>query len=324
MLPGSGALVLLAGDDANDMVVKRDVSMFAQIEGARRVYPATPMGVVAKMRQLYREASRRKQLEAAYAANATAMPRPEYDPVHYAFFPVIDGEKPVFMYTNDALDIYRALRLHTTLGFPLVLAGLNQGFESLDLLLEADVPLFLTLDLPDEPGEEKADTTAAPADTIAAPAEIPPYDPSLHVTDHTDTKTERINLKARQQIFYREYLATAASLHNAALNFGFTTKDVEPKDIHKNIKKMIEQGLPEDAALAALTTRAAGILGVSQSMGTVEAGKMANLVVTKGPLFQDDTKIKYVFVDGEKFEYDIDAASPENGNNGRRSGPGLR
>ena len=39
-------------------------------------------------------------------------------------------------------------------------------------------------------------------------------------------------------------------------------------------------------------------------MGTVEAGKMANLVVTSGPLFGEDTRIRYVFVDGRKFEID--------------------
>lgn len=316
MLPGSGAVVLLAGKTANDMVIQKDVSMFAQIEGARRVYPATPMGVMAKMRQLYREAARRKQLEDNYDDNARGIQRPEYDPVHYAFFPVIDGEKPVFMHTGDALDIYRALRLQKTLGFDLVLSGLNQSFESLDLLLEADIPLFLTLDLPDEPKkEEKADSSEA-----ASP--LPPYDPTLHITDHTDTETERINLQARQNIFYKEHLATAFSLHNAALNFGFSTKDVKPADIHKNIKKMIAQGLPKDAALAALTTQAAEILGVSRSMGTVETGKMANLVVTKGPLFEEDTSVRYVFVDGEKFEYKAKATKKGDGDkpNGPRPG----
>lgn len=318
MLPGSGALVLLAGSNANDMVVRKDVSMFAQLEGARRVYPATPMGVMAKMRQLYREASRRKLLESNYDANARGIQRPEYDPVHYAFFPVIDGDKPVFMHTGDALDIYRALRLQKALGFQLVLTGLTQSFETLDLLLEADIPLFLTLNLPDEPKkDEKADST-----TSASP--LPPYDPTLHVTNHTDTESERVNLKARQDIFYKEYLATAFSLHNAALNFGFSTKDVKPADIHKNIKKMIEHGLPRDAALAALTTQAAEILGVSRSMGSVESGKMANLVVTKGPLFEEDTSVRYVFVDGEKFEYKPSTAQKENSSNSnsRRPRPG--
>lgn len=316
MLPGAGAIVLLAGSTANDMVIQKDVSMFAQIEGAGRVYPATPMGVMAKMRQLYREAARRKQLEANYDANARGIQRPEYDPVHYAFFPVIDGDQPVFMHTGDALDIYRALRLQKTLGYPLVLTGLNQSFETLDLLLEADIPLFLTLDLPDEPKkDEKADSSEA-----ASP--LPPYDPTLHITDHTDTEAERINLKARQDIFYKEHLATASSLHNAALNFGFSTKDVKPADVHKNLRKMIAQGLPKDAALAALTTQAAELLGISESMGTVETGKMANLVVTKGPLFEEDTSIRYVFVDGKKFEYEAKTAKKDNADKPKATAPG--
>jgi imidazolonepropionase-like amidohydrolase len=316
MLPGSGALVLLAGDDANDMVVKRDVSMFAQIEGANRVYPATPMGVMAKMRQLYREASRRQQIESAYAANATGMIRPEYDPVYYAFFPVIEGDLPVYFYTEDALDIYRGLRLHQTLGFPMVLTGLSQAFESVDLLLDADLPLFLTLDLPELPKKDEAK-----ADSTTENAELPPYDPTLHVTDHTNTDTERINLRARQMIYYREYLSTAASFHNAALNFGFSTKDVKPENIQANLRKMIENGLPEEAALAALTVQAADILEVTRSMGTIDSGKMANLVVATGPLFQEKTKIKYVFVDGVKFEYDLESPPKENGDNrGERPG----
>lgn len=42
-------------------------------------------------------------------------------------------------------------------------------------------------------------------------------------------------------------------------------------------------------------------------MGTVEQGKMANLVVTEGPLFEEDSHVKYVFVDGQKFEYKNEA-----------------
>ena len=298
MLPGSGALIVLAGDHIRDMIIETDVSMFAQLKGANRVYPATPMGVMAKMRQLYKESMRRKQLESLYTSNTPGIQRPEYDPVHYAFFPVIDGDKPVFMFTESALDIYRALRLHTELGYPLILGGLNQGFESIDILLDADVPLFTTLDLPKLPEKkkEKDDSTATATDISA-------YNPALHVTDHTAIETERINLEARQQIFYKEHLSTPASLYAAGLNFGFTTKGVKPADIHKNLRLMIENGLPEEVALAALTTNPALTLGLSRRMGTVEKGKMANLVVTKGPLFDKDTTIHYVFVDGQKFDY---------------------
>ena len=296
MLPGTGSLILLAGDDTHDMMLRRDVSMFAQIQGARRVYPSTPMGVMAKMRQLYRESDRRMKLEASFDSNASGAQRPQYDPIHYAFFPVIKGDMPVFMHTTSALDIYRALRLQGDLGFSLVLSGLTEGFESIDLLLDANVPLFVTLKLPEEP-KKSTDST----ETATEPAS---YDPSLHVTDHTAVSLERKNLEMRRDIFYKEYVSTPASFYASGLNFGFSTKDVKPEDIHKNLKKMIAHGLPEDVALAALTTNAAAALGLSRSMGTVEAGKIANLVVTSGPLFEEDSHIKYVFVDGHKFEYE--------------------
>ena len=304
LLPGKGAIIVLAGDNTKEMVLKRDVSMYAQLKGATRVYPATPMGVMAKMRQIYRESVRRKQWESLYASNTPGVQRPEYDPVHYSFFPVIDGDLPVFMYTENALDIYRALRLHNELGYPLILGGLNQGFESIDILLDADVPLFASLKLPKLPEKKKE-----AKDSTATAPDIGAYDPSLHVTDHTAIETERINLEARQQIFYKEHLATAASLHNAGLNFGFTTKDVKPADIHKNLRLMVENGLPEEAALAALTTFPARALGLSRRMGTVEKGKMANLVVTKGALFDEGTKIHYVFVDGQKFDIQNESGS---------------
>ena len=55
---------------------------------------------------------------------------------------------------------------------------------------------------------------AAPADTTVTPDELPPFDPSLHVTDHTDTTLERINLKARQRIFYHEYGQLMDTIHS--------------------------------------------------------------------------------------------------------------
>ncbi len=305
MLPGKGAIILLAGESADDMILKRETSMFAQLTGASGVYPATPMGVMAKMRQLFKESSRRQKLEVQYASNANGMPRPEYDAVHHSLFPVIDGDLPIVMHTTGPLDIYRALRLQESLNYPLMLSGLYGGFESVDLLLDADLPMFLTLKLPkdlkDKKKKDDKEEDAAEEDTMAE--EAPMYDPTLHVTDHTDTENERINLDARRKIFHQEYLATAASMYDAGLNFGFSTKQVKAADIHPNPRKMIANDLSTDVALASLTTIPANLLGLSRSMGSVEKGKMANLVVTKGDLFDESTKIEYVFVEGQKFDY---------------------
>ena len=67
------------------------------------------------------------------------------------------------------------------------------------------------------------------------------------------------------------------------------------------MEKIVAAGLPEDVALAALTTIPARILGVSDSVGTIEAGKIANLVVMDGPLFTKDSKAQRIYVDGIEY-----------------------
>ena len=73
-----------------------------------------------------------------------------------------------------------------------------------------------------------------------------------------------------------------------------------------NVRTLVENGLSEEAALAALTTNPARILGMSATMGTIEEGKMGNLVVATGSIFDKETKIRYVFVDGRKFELEAE------------------
>ena len=261
------------------------------------------------------------------------MERPTYDPVYEAFFPVIDGEQPLFFYAEGALDARRALTLQRDLGFPLVLAGLAEGFAMTEALKEADVPLLLTLSLPEEPEAEAdsaatdstqapADSTATPTDSTEAPVlagdslaaapdqekavtdEAPgsPFVRDYRTRSYEDVEGEEGNLKARQEVARKQYYATAATLHDAGLTFGFTAWDVKPADVRKNLRLMIENGLPEDAALAALTTDAADVLGLADRLGTVDTGKIANLVITDAPYFDEESKVRYVFVDGQQFE----------------------
>ena len=81
--------------------------------------------------------------------------------------------------------------------------------------------------------------------------------------------------------------------------------EVKSKDFKTNLLKVIENGLSEDQALAALTTSPASILGVSSMMGTIEKGKMANLIVSDTAYFTKDSNVRFVFVDGVKYEYEV-------------------
>ena len=86
----------------------------------------------------------------------------------------------------------------------------------------------------------------------------------------------------------------------------------------KNAAKAIKAGLAEDAAVRALTLEAATIAGVADRLGSIEKGKIANLVVTDGNLFDERTKITRVFVAGRAVA--LEAATAPAGRGRGRSG----
>lgn len=309
MLPGTGAYVLFGGASPDEMILEADPTLSAQIEGSSNyVYPATNMAVIAKMRQLFREADRRQELEAAYSETESGQRRPPRDPIHSAFFPVLDGEMPLAFYADDVLSIHRVLNLQAELDFPLLLAGLGESFRTLDELQSTDAPLFLTLDLPDA-ADRAADNDTTVADTTDQPERH--YDPHLQTRSFQDVQTEETNLRLRHAMEREKYRAAAAEVHEAGLTFGFSTRNADPGDVRENLRTMIDHGLPEEVALASLTTHPASLLGLSNQLGSVEEGKIANLVVTDGPYFDEDVEVQHVFVDGELHDYSSDAEEGE-------------
>jgi hypothetical protein len=97
--------------------------------------------------------------------------------------------------------------------------------------------------------------------------------------------------------------SSPAALAKSGVKFAFYSGGITaPKDALKAAKRSIDAGLAPDAALRALTLSPAEIFGVADRLGSIENGKIANLVVTDGDLFDEKTKIKMVFVDGRKFE----------------------
>ena len=62
--------------------------------------------------------------------------------------------------------------------------------------------------------------------------------------------------------------------------------------------------MDKDAALRAITLTPAEIFGVEDKIGSIEKGKMANLMVTDGDPFETKTQVQYVFIDGWKIPND--------------------
>jgi imidazolonepropionase-like amidohydrolase len=85
------------------------------------------------------------------------------------------------------------------------------------------------------------------------------------------------------------------------------------------IRATIEAGMSTDDALRAVTVAPAQLLGISSAVGTIEAGKLANLVVVTGnDIFGSTATIRHVFVEGRLYDTSAPATAPGPG----RGGPG--
>ena len=76
-------------------------------------------------------------------------------------------------------------------------------------------------------------------------------------------------------------------------------------------------GLPADAVLRALTIDAARVAGAADRLGSIEKGKVANVVVTQGDILDGGT-VKHVFIDGRPV--DVEPPAPAGGGRGGRGG----
>src|SRR5205807_10093315 len=82
---------------------------------------------------------------------------------------------------------------------------------------------------------------------------------------------------------------------------------------HAQLRKAIAAGLSKEAALDALTRRAAEIAGLGKRLGTIEKGKLGHLVVMTGPIGDENAKPRYVLADGIKVDLEKTPAAPAKG-----------
>ncbi len=91
----------------------------------------------------------------------------------------------------------------------------------------------------------------------------------------------------------------AGVLSRAGVQLALTMRGMKhPAEFHKAVTKTIRHRWSEEEALRALTITPARWLGVVDKTGSLEAGKLANFLITDGPLFHTGTKILQNWVKG--------------------------
>jgi imidazolonepropionase-like amidohydrolase len=177
-----------------------------------------------------------------------------------------------------------------------------------DVVLEALVPVVRGEMPVIFPAESRADIRAAVE--FARERKLKPIilggRDSWRMTDYLKQNdvpvifTHTMSIPQRDDDPYDANYSAAAKLHDAGVKFAISSGEPDP-DI-RNLPYVAGMaaafGLDPDAALRAVTLSPAEIFGVADRLGSLEVGKMANLVVTTGDILEARTDTRYLFIDG--------------------------
>lgn len=272
----SAAVQLVDGRSVAQTILRDGVAQHAAFEhgGFGEGYPTSLMGAVALIRQTLLDASRHAIWAARYQARPQGLRRPEQAAADEALAGVVGGSQPLFVTVDDPEDALLADRLGREFGLRLVISGSGHEWELAEALAATRRTLILPAAFPDKPDVDDPDGA--------------------------------LDVSRKEMLRYLEAPAGPGRLHRAGVRFALTTRGLKNSaELPANMRKIIEAGVPADAALAAWTTVPAELLGLARVLGTLEVGKIANLVVADGPLFGEETKLRLVFVDGIEHKVEV-------------------
>ncbi len=270
---GTAAVVDLGEGGVRDRILRPDL---VQSVGFQRSfplggsYPNSPMGTVALMEQTFMDADWYIRAWDAYESSGRAFLPPETSAALKALEPVVQGTQPVLFETRSEEEYLRAYRIAQEFGVEPWFRGNGTEYRMIDVFRGRTDPLIIPLDFPDAP--DVGDPEAA--------------------------------LNVGLQDLRHWYLAptNAAKLAEAGVPFAITTDGVASlNQFLPNLRIAVARGLSPDDALAALTTTPASWLGLDRTHGTIERGRVANLVVSEGDLFTEDAAVRDVWVEGVRY-----------------------
>jgi hypothetical protein len=271
LVPGQAAVLDLGGERAGDLVVKSPVAIPLVLQpqgGFGGGFPDSLMGVLGYIHQLVIDTDWYTKAEAVYEKNPRGVERPHYDRSSDALADALADHAVFLIPANNSVQLRRSLVLVDRWGVPGIVYGGQMAYEVAPEIAAKKLPVLVNLKWPE--AEKDADPDA-------------------------QTSLETLRFRDRAP-------GSPAALAKAGVKFAFYSGGIAtPKDVLKAAKKAIDAGLAPEAALRAMTLSPAEIFGVSDRLGSIEQGKIANLIVTDGDLFAEKTTIKVVFVDGHKF-----------------------
>jgi imidazolonepropionase-like amidohydrolase len=224
-------------------------------------YPSSLMGAIALIRQTLLDAA--WYAEAAKARQQRPnLPLTETNLALEALLRQLEAKVPVFFDCGDWQGVLRAHKIATEFGLAFTFKTDGTAYERLDVMKALGRPLIVPINFPE------------------------PYD----LKDPAEAR----EVPLRRLWHWEAAPTNPAQLDRAGIAFALTMSDLKkPTDFWPMLQKAIRHGLSAKAALAALTTTPATILGIDKRLGTLDPGKMANFIIADDDLFAKEKVTVY-------------------------------
>lgn len=272
---GTGTVVSLANDNENLVVIKEKASAhYSMSKGtSTQSYPSSLMGVIALLRQNFLDAAWYKTNPSSEGVNITLKAFNDEQDLPQIF----DASD-----RNDVWNDLRADRVGDEFGVQYIIKGCGKEYQRI---------------------KEMAATKA----TFILPINYPQ---AMDVEDPNDARF--VSLADMKN--WEMAPTNPGAFEKAGIPFCLTTADLrDTKQFMTNLRKAFDYGLSEAKAYEALTKTPAMMLGIYDKVGSLDAGKLANFLITTDSIFATKTIIVENWVQGKKYAVKEDAFSPVTG-----------
>lgn len=266
---GTGTVVTLANEADNFLVVKDKAAAHLSFNKGTsgQSYPGSLMGTIALLRQTYLDAKWYKENTAAAGLKGDGINITlKYFNDQQSLPQIFD---PADRVGNDFWNIIRADRVGDEFGVQYILKATGKEYQRIKEVAATKAPLIVGLNFP----------------------------AAMDVEDPNDAR-----LVSLADMKNWELAPTnPGAIEKAGISFALTSADLrDARTFMTNLRKAMENGLSEKAAMEALTKTPATWLGVYDKVGSIDNGKLANFVITTGPVFAERTTILQNWVQGIK------------------------
>ena len=271
---GTASVVNLGDAGVRDRVLRSDL---VQAVGFQRsfslggAYPNSSMGTIALIKQTFMDTDWYMRAWGAYEDSGRAFLPPETSEALAALADAVQGNQPIVFETGSEEEYLRAYKLAAEYGVDAWYRGSGEEYRIIDVLRGRTDPLIIPLSFSDAPDVDDPESAL-----------------NASLADLRDW-----------------YLAptSPAQLADAGIRFAITSSGLSSlNEFLPNLRIAVARGLSASDALAALTTTPAALLGLENTHGTIEEGRVANLVVSEGDLFTEEATVRDVWVRGQAYE----------------------